>query len=100
MFALERGDCNQVPTIARECRIFASVENVVLPMLTALDRSPEAHLHTWLRKAFNALTPQDIHALKVDSEGFPKFDRMLCSWFARRDRASLGLELRPTLRRP
>lgn len=61
-------------------------KNVVLPMLTALDRSPEAHLHAWLRKAFNALDPTDIHALKVDSEGegFPKFDRMLCSWFTGR----------------
>jgi len=60
-------------------------KNVVLPMLTALDRSPEAHLHTWLRRAFNALTPQDIQALKIHSEGFPKFDKMLCSWFTRGD---------------
>ena len=60
-------------------------KNIILPMLTALDRSPEAHLLRWLRKAFEARSPEQIQALKMDSEGFAKFDRMLCSWFTRGD---------------
>lgn len=52
-------------------------------LLTALDRSFEAHLHAWIPEAFNAWNPHDIQALKVYSESFPAFDRMLSSWFTR-----------------
>ena len=73
------------PSLPESAGSLRQWKNVILPMLTALDRSPEAHLITWLRKAFDARTAQDIQALKMDSEGFPKFDRMLCSWFTRGD---------------
>lgn len=60
-------------------------KNSVWPMFMALDRSPENFLCAWLMKAFNSTSHQDIEALKSDSEGFDRLDRVLCSWLSKPD---------------
>ena len=49
----------------------------------ALDSSNENLLYTWLLQAFNARDRHDVELLRTDSQGFPRFDRVLCSWFTK-----------------
>lgn len=60
-------------------------KNSVIPIFIALDKSPENHLSDWLMFAFRARTPAEILTLSTDSQGFPRLDRMLCSWLSKPD---------------
>ena len=60
-------------------------KNSVIPIFIALDKSPENYLSDWLMFAFRAQTPAEILTLSTDSQGFPRLDRMLCSWLSKPD---------------
>jgi hypothetical protein len=62
---------------------FRAWRNAFLPMLMALDSSSENLLYQWLLQAFNARTAIEINHLRDESEGFPRFDRVFCSWFTK-----------------
>ena len=60
-----------------------SWKNSVLPVFMALDCSSENALMTWLMAAFNARSPAEVALLRTDSQGFDRFDRVLCSWLTK-----------------
>ena len=83
---MERRNGCQAAATSRVSRGFEGLEkNSIWPVFMALDRSPENLLFTWLKKAFNSTTPQEIELLKNNSEGFDRFDRVLCSWMTKPD---------------
>ena len=73
----------KMPSLPDSAGAFRSWKNAFLPMVIALDSSDQSYLYQWLTKAFNAKTPAEVQQLKLDSEGFPRFDRVLCSWCTR-----------------
>ena len=73
----------KMPALPDSAGSFRSWRNAFLPMLMALDSSPENFLYVWLLSAFNARSTQETQVLKQDSEGFPRFDRILCSWLTK-----------------
>eukprot|EP00435_Cladocopium_sp_Y103_P025527 s45_g6.t1 len=73
----------RMPPLPDSAGGFRSWKNAFLPLLIALDSSDESHLYQWLLQAFNARSPQDTTLLQQDSGGFPRFDRILCSWFTK-----------------
>ena len=83
----------RMPALPDSAGSFRSWRNAFLPMLMALDSSPENFLYVWLLGAFNAKTTLEIQALKQDSEGFPRFDRILCSWFTKDLKGHFGARI-------
>ena len=73
----------RMPALPDSAGAFRAWKNAFLPLLIALDSSDQSHLYTWLLEAFNARTPQQTTRLQEDSDGFPRFDRVLCSWFTK-----------------
>lgn len=73
----------RMPALPDSAGAFRAWKNAFLPLLIALDSSDQSHLYTWLLEAFNARTPQQTTHLQEDSDGFPRFDRILCSWFTK-----------------
>ena len=69
-----------LPDSTEACRAW---RNAFLPMLMALDSSSENLLYQWLLQAVNARTAIEINHFQDESEGFPRFDRVLCSWFTK-----------------
>lgn len=76
----------RVPALPGSAGAFRAWRNAFLPMLMALDCSDQRPLYHWLLQAFNARAPPEIQVLRTDSAGFPRFDRVLCSWFIRDSR--------------
>jgi hypothetical protein len=83
----------KMPALPDSAGSFRSWRNAFLPMLMALDSSPENFLYVWLLSAFNARSTQEIQVLKQDSEGFPRFDRILCSWLTKDLRGHFGARI-------
>ena len=73
----------KLPPLPDSAGALRSWKNAVLPMLIALDKSDQNFLYTWLMEAFHAKLPHEVEQLRFDSGGFPRFDRMLCSWLTR-----------------
>lgn len=73
----------RMPALPDSAGSFRAWRNACLPMLVALGSSDQNHLYDWLLKAFNARTPVELQVLRDDSEGFRRFDRVLCSWFTK-----------------
>ena len=69
----------RMPALPESAGALRTWKNAFPPTLIAL----EGHLYQWLMVAFNAKTPAEIQHLRHESEGFPRFDRVLCSWFTR-----------------
>ena len=73
----------RLPSLPESAGALRQWRNTVLPMFMSLDRSEHNHLANWLMKAFHAKTKAEILQRNTDSEGFPRFDRVLCSWFSK-----------------
>eukprot|EP00435_Cladocopium_sp_Y103_P046209 s240_g13.t1 len=73
----------KIPPLPDSAGALRSWKNAVLPMLIALDKSDQNFLYTWLMEAFHAKLPHEVEGLRFDSGGFPRFDRVLCSWLTR-----------------
>lgn len=83
----------KMPALPDSAGSFRSWRNAFLPMLMALDSSPENFLYFWLLSAFNARSTQETQVLKQDSEGFPRFDRILCSCLTKDLRGHFGARI-------
>ena len=64
----------KLPPLPYSAGALRSWKNAVLPMLVALDKSGQN---------FHAKLPHEVEQLRSDSGGFPRFDRVLCSWLTR-----------------
>lgn len=73
----------RMPALPDSAGALRSWKNAFLPALIALDKSDEGHLYQWLMTAFNAKSAADVEYLRHESDGFPRFDCILCSWFSR-----------------
>eukprot|EP00435_Cladocopium_sp_Y103_P071759 s497_g38.t1 len=73
----------RMPPLPDSAGAFRAWRNAFLPMLMALDSSNENLLYQWLLQAFNAKSVQEVQHLRDESDGFPRFDRILCSWFTK-----------------
>ena len=75
----------RLPSLPESAGALRAWKNSVIPIFIALDKSPENHLSDWLMFAFRARTPAELLTLSTDSQGFPRLDRMLCSWLSKPD---------------
>ena len=75
----------RLPSLPESAGALRSWKNTVIPIFIALDKSPENHLSEWLMFAFRARTPAELKTLSTNSQGFPRLDRMLCSWLSKPD---------------
>ena len=73
----------KLPSLPDSAGSLRQWKNSLIPQLVALDKSSEGHLFNWLMKAFSAISDHDVRALQTSSDGFPKMDRMLCSWLTK-----------------
>ena len=75
----------RLPSLPESAGALRAWKNSVIPIFIALDKSPENHVSDWLMFAFRARTQDELHTLSTNSQGFPRLDRMLCSWLSRPD---------------
>ena len=84
----------KLPNLPETAAQFRTWRNATRTAILAYDQSSEGHLTPWLSKAFT-LRGDEAKELQRDSEGFPRFDRVIASVLCKPEvlRSSFGLKV-------